>query len=249
MTGSPCSCHFSPQRPLFPPGPPSLCPEPHPFSPPLHPPLQLKAWLWVRRLPQLYNSTETQAKFPPHFHGCKSKAASWTSTVQKPDQHLAPQLLSTSKSVERRAGRHSVTAARGCLFPPAKANSSSDTVPGRPRCGTRPWHTATATGENPEGKEDTEHTHAAEPSSSWREFKEGWREGSGGWQSYTCSLAEQGAMVLTCHGLHASLCRDVVPRYSLTPLCAWSWKLPTQQGQRQSRLVRESFEGDGPVLC
>lgn len=126
MMGSPCSCHFSPQRPLFPSGPPSLCPEPHPFSPPLYPPLQLKAWPWVRRLPQLYNSTETQAKFPPHFHGCKSKAASWTSTVQKPDQHLAPQLLSTSKSVEQRAGRHSVTAARGCLFPPAKANSSSD---------------------------------------------------------------------------------------------------------------------------
>ena len=131
-----------------------------------------------------------RAKFPSRFHGCKSKATSWTSMARKPDQHLAPPRLSASKSVEQRAGRRAVTAAR-CSRPVAgsslRLKQTAHQTPSRRGCAVAGGHGTQQKGERPrqgrgvnhESKEETENTHPVKPSSGWREFKEGRREGSG----------------------------------------------------------------------
>lgn len=69
------------------------------------------------------------------FNGVKARSALGTS---------APVGIQVCGAAGRETCCHSRPLLLPCgwLFPPAKANSSSDTVPGRLSCGRRPWHTA-----------------------------------------------------------------------------------------------------------
>lgn len=130
--GSHCSHHLFSWR-LQRPGLSSLYPEPHPSSPPLHPPLQLKAWWWVRRSLSFTTGLRPRPTSHPASMGVNPKQHR---ELQQYKSQISTWHLSSSRHPSlwgRRLGdippQPPAAPARGCLFPPAKANSSSDTVP------------------------------------------------------------------------------------------------------------------------
>lgn len=172
----------------------------------------------------------------------------------------APLGIQVCRAAGRETCRHGrpLLPPRGWLFPPAKANSSSDTVPGRLRRGRRPWHTAE--GERPRrrggvghgSKEKTEHTHPVKPPSGWREIKAGRWEGSGAGRATPAARRSEERCLRPAAGPASLRARTSGWDGGLTPLHPSArdgcWWLSYPAGTEAEQAGACCFQGGGPAL-